>query len=52
MIEEIKSHFEKEYPREGCGVIGIVQGKKKWFPCTNIANDDSGFVIDDVLEDE
>lgn len=45
MIEEIKSHFEKEYPREGCGVIGIVQGKKKWFPCTNIANDDSGFVF-------
>ena len=45
MIEEIEKHFEKEYPREGCGVIGIVHGKKKWFPCTNITNDNSGFVF-------
>ena len=45
MIEEIQEHFEKEYPREGCGVIGIVQGKKKWFPCTNIAEQDEDFTF-------
>jgi proteasome lid subunit RPN8/RPN11 len=45
MIEEIKEHFEKEYPREGCGIIGIVKGEKKWFPCTNIATDDNDFVL-------
>ena len=45
MIHEIKEHFEKEYPREGCGVIAIVKGKKKWFPCTNIAEDDDDFII-------
>lgn len=45
MIEEIQKHFEKEYPREGCGVIGIVKGKKKWFPCTNTANTNENFVM-------
>ena len=45
MIEEIKKHFEKEYHREGCGVIGIVKGKKKWFPCTNISSGTEGFVF-------
>jgi len=45
MIEEIQKHFEKEYPREGCGVIGIVKGKKKWFPCTNTAATDENFVM-------
>ena len=45
MIEEIQEHFEKEYPREGCGVIGIVKGKKKWFPCTNTANTNENFVM-------
>lgn len=45
MIEEIEKHFEKEYPREGCGVIGIVKGKKKWFPCTNTASTNENFVM-------
>jgi len=38
MIEEIQEHFEKEYPKEGCGVIAIVEGKRKWFPCKNVAS--------------
>jgi proteasome lid subunit RPN8/RPN11 len=45
MIQEIQEHFKKEYPREGCGVIGIVKGKKKWFPCTNTANTNENFVM-------
>ena len=45
MIEEIEKHFEKEYPREGCGIIGIVKGKKHWFPCRNVAKDNQDFVI-------
>ena len=45
MIEEIEKHFEKEYPREGCGVIGIVKGKKKWFPCANLASTNENFVM-------
>lgn len=45
MIDEIKEHFKKEYPREGCGVIGIVKGKKKWFPCENIAEEEEDFIL-------
>lgn len=45
MIEEIKEHFDTEYPREACGIIGIVKGKKKWFPCKNVAESDDDFVM-------
>lgn len=45
MIDDIIEHFEKEYPREGCGVIGIVKGKKKWFPCENLAEGEHNFII-------
>ena len=45
MIEEIQEHFEKEYPREGCGIIGIVKGKKRWFPCENVADNEDDFVL-------
>jgi proteasome lid subunit RPN8/RPN11 len=52
VIEEIREHFEKEYPREACGIIGIVKGKKKWFPCENVAEDDDTFILssDDWFE--
>ena len=43
MIEE---HFKNEYPREGCGVLSVVKGKKIFFPCTNVAKDDEDFIID------
>ena len=45
MLEEIQEHFEKEYPREGCGIIGVVKGKKKWFPCTNVAKNEEDFIM-------
>ena len=45
-IEDIFSHFKEAYPREGCGVIGVVKGKSRWFPCGNIAEEDDDFVMD------
>lgn len=45
MINEIQEHFDKEYPREGCGLIAVVSGEKKWFPCRNVAENDEDFVI-------
>ena len=45
-IEDIRQHFENEYPKEACGVISVVKGKKKWFPCKNLANADDHFLID------
>lgn len=45
MIQDIKDHFDNEYPKEGCGVIGIVKGKKKWFPCKNVADSEEDFIL-------
>lgn len=45
MIEDIRAHFDAEYPREGCGIIGIVKGKKRWFPCKNVAESEEDFVM-------
>ena len=44
-LHDIYAHFEKEYPREGCGVLGIQKGKLCWIPCSNIAKNDDDFVI-------
>ena len=45
MIDEIKQHFDSEYPKEGCGLIGIVKGRKRWFPCKNVAEYEEDFVM-------
>ena len=45
MILEIKEHFDNYYPKEGCGIIGIVKGKKRWFPCENLAKDNEEFIL-------
>ena len=46
MLHDILDHFKKEYPREGCCIISVVKCKKKWVPCTNIAEDNDDFIID------
>lgn len=43
--KEIEEHFKECYPKEGCGVIAIVKGHPKWFPCENLAIKDDEFVI-------
>lgn len=45
-FQEIKEHFEAEYPKEGCGILAVQKGKPKWFPCTNIAEADEEFILD------
>ena len=45
MIDEIQKHFEREYPREGCGVIAVVKGKKRFFPCRNVSETEDSFVL-------
>jgi len=45
-LDEIEKHFEDYYPKEGCGVLAVANGKLKWFPCTNIAEDNEDFIID------
>ena len=45
-LDDIAQHFEADYPGEGCGILAVVKGKMKWFPCVNIATDKDDFVID------
>lgn len=45
-LTDIEEHFKQEYPREGCGVLAVVKGKLRWFPCTNVATDEDDFILD------
>lgn len=45
-LSEIQEHLESEYPREGCGVLAVVKGRSRWFPCTNVAKGNDSFIID------
>ncbi len=45
---EIVEHAKLEFPRESCGLILNVEGKEKYFPCKNIAENQSDFVLDPV----
>jgi len=45
-LEEIEQHFSKWYPKEGCGVLGVIKGQLKWFPCDNVATGTEDFIID------
>jgi|TARA_R110002153_G_scaffold159578_1_gene311798 proteasome lid subunit RPN8/RPN11 len=47
-LDQIQEHFEKNYPREGCGILGVIKGKLNWFPCRNVAEDKDDFVIDSM----
>ena len=41
-LDDITKHFEEEYPREGCGILSVVKGKRVWNPCTNLAKNEEG----------
>ena len=41
--EQIYEHLDREYPREGCGVIVLENNEHKWYPVTNIAKSDDDF---------
>ena len=45
MIEQIREHFDAEYPREACGIIGVVKGKKRFYPCKNVAEGTEDFIM-------
>ena len=45
-LDNIFEHFNSEYPKEACGLIGVFKGKTKWFPCRNTSEQDLSFIID------
>jgi len=44
-LSEIRSHGVAEYPREACGLICVVKGKERYFPCRNTAESASEHFI-------
>ena len=47
MQAEILQQAKDEFPRESCGLIAVVKGRRRYFPCRNIAETpDEHFVLD------
>ena len=44
--DKIIAHAEQENPRESCGLVCIVSGKQKYFPCNNLGVGTDNFVLD------
>lgn len=46
VIQAIREHAEREYPRECCGLVLRVDGREEYVPCINRAEGSDHFIID------
>lgn len=45
MLEQIREHAAREYPRECCGLVILIDGVETYYPCENIAEGMAHFTI-------
>jgi proteasome lid subunit RPN8/RPN11 len=48
VLPDMLAHAERDYPRESCGVVCVVKGRRRYLACRNIAERNEHFVIDPV----
>lgn len=48
ILDSVRAHAEAESPRECCGLVVIRKGRRIYYPCKNLAEAQSNFIIDPV----